>query len=63
MFGGDFNASYRSTGVGEPDCGVTSKSTNLEHTLGANKTALDSEVLALQCGNCDGWEAVGGGVG
>jgi hypothetical protein len=63
VFGGDFNASHRSTGAGEPDCGVTSKSTNLEHRLGANETALDGEVLALQCGNGDGWEAFSGGVG
>jgi len=63
VFGGDFNAGYRSAGAGEPDCGVTSKSTDLEYGPGANETALDGEILALQRGDCDGWEAFGGGVG
>ena len=59
----DFNGGHLGAGAREPDCGIATQCANLEDGFGVDEAALDSEVLALEGGDGDCGEIVGGGVG
>ena len=62
MLGIDLNTGDMTAGAGKPNGGVAAQGADFEHAFGVDELSLDGEVLALESGDGDGWEALLFGV-